>query len=90
MTEPEIHDPGNSDKIDEIFVFMSIDRSGNNGIVADILPGLGSTPLVTGSARIAEKMKPMAEEVARRTGKRVGLFRFVREGMIWKTDAGKN
>jgi hypothetical protein len=85
MTEPEIHDPGNEMQIGELFVFMSIDKNGNNGIVASILQGLGSTPLVTDSARTAEKMKPMAEEIARRTGRTVGMFRFKRAGMLWQT-----
>jgi hypothetical protein len=89
MTEPLIHDPGNDTQIGEVFVFMSIDEKGRNGIVASILPGLGSTPLVTASPRVAETMKKLAAEVARRTGKPVGMFRFVREGMIWKTN-GKN
>jgi hypothetical protein len=83
--ETLIHDPGNETQIGEVFVFMSIDDKGRNGIVASVLQGLGSTPLVTGSAKTAEKMKPLAEEVARETGKPVGMFRFVREGMVWKT-----
>jgi hypothetical protein len=86
MTEPLIHDPGNETQIGEVFVFMSIDAKGRNGIVAEILHGLGSTPLVTGSCKTAEMMKPLAEAVARRTGKTVGLFRFVRKGMVWKTN----
>lgn len=51
MSEPVLHDPGNDKKIEEVFVFMSIDDQGRNGIVASILPGLGSTPLVTASPK---------------------------------------
>jgi hypothetical protein len=83
--DPLIHDPGNDIQIVEIFAFLSIDDKGRNGIVASMLPGLGSTPLVTGSAKTAETMKPIAAEVARRTGRTVGLFKFKREGMLWKT-----
>jgi hypothetical protein len=81
-----IHDPGNEAQIGKVFVFMSIDAKGRNGVIASVLPGLGSTPLVTGSARVAEKMKPLAEEVARRTGLTVGMFKFTREEMLWKTN----
>ncbi|MGC2080723.1 MAG: hypothetical protein WA728_32860 [Xanthobacteraceae bacterium] len=88
MTEPLIHDPGNEKMIEEVFAFMSIDEKGRNGIVASILPGLGSTPLVTASPRAVEMMKPLAEEIAHRTGKPVGLFRFRRDGQLWQSEAG--
>jgi hypothetical protein len=88
MSEPLIHDPGNEGRIDRVYVFLSIDEEGNNGIIAEILPGLGSTPLVTGALKTAEVMKQMAEKVAERTGKPVGMFAFRRETQLWQTEAG--
>jgi hypothetical protein len=85
MSDPEIHDPGNVRTIDDLYVFMSIDRSGRHGIVASILPELGSTPFVTGSPKAAEKMKAMAEELARQTGKPIGMFVFKSSGQVWQT-----
>jgi hypothetical protein len=85
--EPLIHDPGNETQIGEVFVFMSIDDKGKNGIVASIYPALGASgPLVTSSAGVAEYMKGLAQEVADRTGKRVGMFRFVRDGQLWRSE----
>jgi hypothetical protein len=81
-----LHDPGNVAEIDELFVFMSIDDAGAHGIVASILPGLGSTPLVTGSVKGAEYMKKLAAQVSQESGKRVGMFVFKRADMVWSTD----
>jgi hypothetical protein len=86
MSEPIIHDPGNTHEIDEVYVFMSIDEQGRNGIVASILPRLGSTPLVTASEKVIAPMKAIAQEVAERTGKPVGLFLFKRIGQLWQSD----
>jgi hypothetical protein len=85
LSEPFIHDPGNETAIEDVYVFMSIDEKGRNGIVASVLMGLGSTPLVTGSAKTAEKMKPLADGIARKTGRPVGLFRFKRSAQLWQT-----
>jgi hypothetical protein len=85
MSEPEIHDPGNTERIDRIYVFMSIDDEGKNGIVAEILPGLGSTQLITGSPKGVEIMKKVAQDVAKRTGKPIGMFGFKRETQLWQT-----
>lgn len=83
----EIHNPTNEIVIDELFAFMTEDAKGFNGIVAHVLPDLGTTPLVTGSRRTAEKMKPVAEAAARLSGQRVHLFRFKREGEMWRSGA---
>ena len=88
MSEPEIHDPGNEEKITRLYAFLSIDAEGRNGVVAEILPGLGSTPLITGKRSVAKSIIPLAEKVAARTGKKVGLFVFERVESydLWRSD----
>lgn len=88
MSEPLIHDPGNEEKIDRLYAFLSIDGEGRNGIVAEILPGLGSTPLVTGKRSVAKSMIPLAEKIAARTGKPIRLFVFQRVEYydLWRSD----
>ena len=83
----EYHVPPNETKIERLYAFLSIDEEGRNGVVASILPGLGSTPLVTGSRTVAHKMIPMAEKVARESGRAIGLFVFQRvEGEeLWRS-----
>jgi hypothetical protein len=75
-----ILDPGNEDRIDRVYVFMSIDDEGRNGIVA-----MGTARLVIGSLHAAEIVKKFAQEVADQTGKPVGMFAFRRETQLWQT-----
>jgi hypothetical protein len=84
----EIDTPENEAKIDRLYAFMSVDDEGRNGIVASILPNLGSTPLVTGSRRVALKMIPMAEAIAKATGKKIILYVFTRAESydLWRSD----
>jgi hypothetical protein len=79
--------PPNETRIDRLYAFMSIDEKGFNGIIASILPGLGSTPLVTSKRRVALSMIPIAQEVADQTGLDVGLYVFARvEGEeLWRS-----
>lgn len=81
-----VHNPPNDRELDELFVFCSLDDEGMRGIVAHIMPGLGSTPFVTGSPSAMEAMKPMARAIAAETGKRVVLYRFLRQDAeLWST-----
>ena len=75
MTEV-IHAPPNERTLDELFVFCSIEENGLRGIVANVIPGLGSTPFVTGSPLALEYMKKMAPIVAKKTGKRIELYKY--------------
>jgi hypothetical protein len=92
MVEPFIHAPENERRIDELFVFLSIDGEGRNGvcaeIVAPLVAPLGAVQLVTASPRIAEYYKKLAADLARRSGKRVGMFTFKRGDMTWSVSAG--
>ena len=82
-----VHDPGNTSELDELYVFCSVDDAGKRGIVAHILPNIGSTPFVTGSPTAMEALKPMARQIAKETGKRVTLYRFTREpDELWSSD----
>lgn len=81
-----VHAPPNERQLDELYAFCSIDDDGNRGIVAWILPQLGSTPFVTGSPIAMEAMKRQAPEIARLTGKRIVLYKFRRGDALWSTD----
>jgi hypothetical protein len=84
----EYHTPPNEERVGRLYAFLSIDERGFNGIVAGVVPGIGSTPLVTSKRRIAHKLMPIAQEVADRTGLKVGLFAFARvEGEeLWQSE----
>jgi hypothetical protein len=72
--------PPNDEKIERVYAFLSVDAKGFNGIVAGLLPGIGATPLVTASRKLAQSLIPIAQEVADRTGLKVALYAFKREG----------
>ena len=84
----EYQTPPNEGPVDRIYAFLSIDAKGFNGIVAGILPNIGSTPLVTSKRSVAHSLIPVAQEVADRTGLKIGLFAFIRspEGEYWMSE----
>lgn len=71
--------------IKEIFLFLTIGEDGSNGIVGAVEPGVGGTPLFAASSQIAEMLKLPAEALAKKTGARIGLFRFKRDEELWRT-----
>lgn len=83
------HTPPNEAKIDRLYAFLSIDDEGRNGIVGSIIPAIGAGgPLVTSSVNVTEYYKGLAQQIADRTGKTIGLFAFVRvEGEeLWRSE----
>jgi hypothetical protein len=59
--------------INEIFVFISNDGKGNDGIVVG---GPNHLPLLTSKRRIAELMIDYAREIAQENGTNIRLLRF--------------
>lgn len=81
-----IHAPPNDGgQMRELFAFLSVDEGGE-GLCAALMQDLGAVQLVTGKAKNAEAMKRMALEVAKASGKRVRLVRFVAAETLWTTD----
>lgn len=68
--------PPNERPGDVLYAFMSEDENGNRGIVGCILPGVGSTPLVTLSPNGVDLMRPHAADAARKTGRKVVLVSY--------------
>lgn len=72
---------GNEAPITELYVFLSTDAKGNDGIVSAQF-GNVHLPLVTSKPRVAEMMKEHAREIARLSGGKITLARFTnREDM---------
>ena len=61
--------------ISDLWVFLSIDARGNEGVCGAHTP-LGWTPLVTADPKLLDQLRPMAREIAQRTGLRVRMVRF--------------
>jgi hypothetical protein len=79
-----IHNPGNTKKIDTLYVFMSIDENGNHGILSSIFLNLGSMPLVTGSENVIPIFQKIAGEIGQKTKMKVGMFEFKRGECKWQ------
>ncbi len=76
-------DGPNEHPIDTLYVFMGTDEKGNQGIIAS-QTSMGWSPMITGSLRVAEKMKPIAMGVAAEAGQKVDLWIFTRtKEPIW-------
>lgn len=80
MTEYVV--PPNTKKADYIWAYLSEDAKGNHGIVASIIPYMGSTPLVTLSEVIADLMKSEALNVQQLTGQKIVLGKFKLDSII--------
>lgn len=57
-----------TNKLDKLWAFLAQGPNGAEGIIAQMIPDLGSTPLVTGKKSNIALMLPLAEEAQRRTG----------------------
>lgn len=68
-------------RITELFAF-TIENDGPNdeGVIAQIIPPLGTTPLIGADMKRVNMLRPLAQEVANVVGKPVRLLKFsVRE-----------
>jgi hypothetical protein len=79
-----IDDVENSAPIDELYAYISIDELGHEGILAQVIPGVGVAPFVTGSKSVLDKMRPFARAAAAagRSSKRIRLVRFMGREVI--------
>jgi hypothetical protein len=74
----EIKTPPNDRVIGSLWVGLSEDPDGKNGIVAAYAPGIGGAPMVTASPIVLDYFKGQAQEIANQTGKTIKIYRFIR------------
>jgi hypothetical protein len=80
MTEYII--PPNAKAADELWAYMSEDSEGKHGIVACIIPGLGLTPMVTLSEKVALLRRAEAIKCQKEIGVKIVLAKFRLESTI--------
>ncbi len=72
-----IHDPGNTTKMKEIYIFVSRDKDGNEGIVgANIGKNREMMAMVTSETKNLPAMKKVVSKIPHRTGKTIHLLKF--------------
>lgn len=86
MAMLEVNSGPNEAPITELYVFLSIDENGNEGICGEMINGRWMS-MTTSKPRIVEIMMPRAEIMARATGKTIRLVRFTNREVI-KTIGG--
>ncbi len=79
----------NEAPITELFAFISVDDKGNEGICATAMGDGVWLAMVTSKQRIAEMMKPAAEDIARQGGKTVKLIRMSARAELWQTNPNR-
>jgi hypothetical protein len=79
-----IHKPKNEKVIDEVWIGLSQDADGKNGIIAAMTPGVGVTPMVTGSEKGLPHFRQLAEVVAKDTGSVVKIYKFTRAECVFE------
>lgn len=67
---PSDMDP--AQRIDELHAWIATHADGGQGIIACILPGLGSTPMVSARRHVMEGARPLVLAAVRRTSGRGG------------------
>lgn len=82
----EIHKPPNEKVIDYVYVGLSEDAEGKNGIVAAYAPGIGATVMVTASDKVLDFFKAQALMLAKEFKKPVKIYRFRRDDCIFDTE----
>lgn len=73
------HIPPNKLKIEELFVWVSVDENGNEGVCATLVAGI-MMPLIAADKAMLVKIRPLALRVKQQaTGRRkVRLIRFTK------------
>jgi len=65
-----IHTGENKQVIEKMFAFVSVDKNGNEGVIATTLPGMGPiiTPLMGADMKMMERLYPIAKEISQISG----------------------
>jgi hypothetical protein len=69
-----LHDPGNKAPIHTVYVILSVDKDGKEGIC-----GLGNFPMVCGYESNAKAMLEIAQKLSANSDKKVVMAKFRRE-----------
>lgn len=71
----EIQDPGNTHVINEMYVFVSRDDDGNEGVVA-VGSSMGMMPLIAADKERLKYLIPIARDMVGKSKKKIVLLRF--------------
>jgi hypothetical protein len=71
MPEDIFFDPPNRLYIDQCWIFISVDKDGNEGACAATMEQFGLVPLIACDEARLKSLRPMAKKIAGMTGKAI-------------------
>jgi hypothetical protein len=72
-----VHSPPNEQlRIDEVWMFVSIDETGEGVCAAPLMGPDSLVPLIAADTKRLQQLIPWAREIARATGKTIKLLKF--------------
>ena len=80
----KVHDPENETPITEVWVGLSEDANGNNGVCGMLIEGMGGMQMMTGKSSLLPLLKTQAGQMARMTDKAVKIYRFERKELVFE------
>ncbi len=82
----DYHNPKNEQPMDELYVVLSRENDGSEGIVSMITP-MGGMPLVFGHIRLLDKIRPTLNQMSKDTGKDMIIAKYRKMEVIEKISA---
>jgi hypothetical protein len=78
------HQPKNTlPKIDSVYLFVSVDEEdGNEGVIGAPFGPINCMPLIAADEKRLAQLIPIAEDIARRSGKKIRLIRLTQREVI--------
>jgi len=86
MSKFFVDSPPNEAPIDEVYLWLSVDDTGE-GLVVFMDGSLRGAPLMASKKRLLKDMRPFATDVAKLSGKKLRLVRFSRAQIVEEIDA---
>ena len=74
------HIPENEQMMDEIYVVLSHDETGEG--ICSMMTGHGAMPMVFGHPRLIEKVRPVIQMMVRQTGKKLRLVKYTKTEIL--------
>jgi len=78
--------PKNEMPLKELYVVVSRDEEGNEGIVSAMTP-MGGMPMVFGHKRLIEKIRPTLLQMSKDTGRKLYIVRYKQKEVMEVIDA---
>lgn len=80
MADDTYHIPENEKKMDELYIALS--STGKEEGIVSMMTQTGHAPFVFGYKKMAEKLKPMLEEISKQNKIKIVIYKFVKAEVI--------